>query len=58
MLYNIVLAERNHYQLLGILQEFKAIGISKQGFVLRLEKAAKKLPALVIETDVPVSVFV
>ena len=39
-----------------LLQEFKAIGIKKQGLVLRLEKAAKKLPAKVIETDVPVSV--
>ena len=39
-----------------LLQEFKAIGINKQGLVLRLEKAAKELPAKVIETDVPVSV--
>ena len=35
-------------------QEFRAIGIKKLGFVLRLEKAAKKLPAMVIETKVPV----
>ncbi|CAI8032187.1 Chitin synthase, partial [Geodia barretti] len=37
-------------------REFKAIGIDKLGFVLRLEKAAKKLPAMVIETDVPPTV--
>ena len=36
------------------LKEFRAIGIEKQGFVLRLEKAAKKLPTMVIETEVPV----
>ena len=40
-----------------LLQDFKAIGIKKRGFRLRLEKAAKKLPSLPIETDVPVRVF-
>ena len=38
-------------------QEFRAIGIKKQGFVLRLEKAAKMLPAMVIETKVPVRIL-
>ena len=31
--------------------------MEKQGFVLRLEKAVKVLPTMVIETDVPVSIF-
>ena len=35
-------------------QEFRAIGIKKRGFVLRLEKATTKLPPMVIETKVPV----
>ena len=35
-------------------QEFRAIGIKQLGYVLRLEKAAKELPAMVIETKVPV----
>jgi hypothetical protein len=34
-------------------KEFRAIGIKKRGFVLRLEKAATKLPPMVIETKVP-----
>lgn len=36
-------------------QDFEAIGIDKRGFKLRLEKAAKKLPSLPIETAIPVS---
>lgn len=40
---------------ISITQDFKAIGIDKRGFKLRLEKAAKKLPSLPIETDIPVS---
>ena len=36
-------------------QDFEAIGIDKRGFKLRLEKAAKKLPSLPIETSIPVS---
>ena len=39
-------------------QDFKTIGIKERGFVLRLKKAAAKLPAMVIETKVPVRTLV
>ena len=35
-------------------KDFEAIGIDKRGFRLRLEKAAKKLPSLLIDIDIPV----
>ena len=38
-------------------QDFEAIDIDKRGFKLRLEKAAKKLPSLPIETAIPVSYY-
>lgn len=39
-----------------IFQDFEEIGIDKRGFRLRLIKAAKKLPILPIQVDVPVCI--
>ena len=39
------------------LQDFKAIGIDKKGFQLKLEKEAKKLQSTKFKIDVPVSIM-
>ena len=39
----------------GLWQDFEEIGITERGVMLRLEKAAKLLPALVIPKGILVS---
>ena len=39
------------------LQDFKAIGIDKKGFQLKLEKEAKMLQSTKFKIDVPVSSY-
>ncbi len=41
-----------------VMQDFKAIGIDKRGYRLRLLGAAAKLPSFSIYVDVPVSVAI
>ena len=40
---------------LFLIKDFKAIGIDKRGFILKLEKEVKKLPTPELKTNIPVS---